>query len=106
VLTTAALALLASSLVLVFGYADSAQSATSPARADREDLVQYFPRDVYVIVGSTLRNPTDETSPDAPLFNVAGAALDLTWGQWKNANATSRARVVKKSGKLYTRTSR
>jgi hypothetical protein len=38
-LTTAALALLASSLVLVFGYADSAQSATSPARADREDIV-------------------------------------------------------------------
>lgn len=102
VLTTAALALLASSLVLVFGYAGSARSATSLASADREDLVQHFPRDVYVIVGSTLRNPTDETSSDAPLFNVAGVSLDLTWGQWTSANATSRARVVKKSGKPYT----
>lgn len=102
VLATAALALLVSSLVLVFGYAGSAQSATSPAKADREDAVQHFPRDVYVIVGSSLRNPTDETSPDAPLFNVAGVSLDLTWGQWTSANATFRTRVVKKSGSLYT----
>jgi hypothetical protein len=102
VLATAALALLASSLVLVFGYAGSAQSATSPAKADREDAVQHFPRDVYVIVGSSLRNPTDETSPDEPLFNVAGVPLDLTWRQWTEASATSKARVVKKSGRTYT----
>ena len=62
-LMTAALALLASSLVLVFGYADSAQSGTSPARADREDIVQHFPRDVYAIVGSSLRNRPTRPRP-------------------------------------------
>jgi hypothetical protein len=60
---------------------------------DQQDSVEIFERDVYVIVGSTLRNPTSETSADAPLFNVAGVALDLTWGEWQTANATSTAHV-------------
>jgi hypothetical protein len=102
VLASVALALLTSLLVFVVGYAGNVQSATRPAKADREDAVQHFPRDVYVIVGSSLRNPTNETSPDEPLFNVAGVSLDLTWGQWTGASATSKARLVKKSGKLYT----
>lgn len=66
-------------------------SADSP---DHEDFVAPYDRDVYVIVGSTLRNPTAETAPEEPLFNVAGVALDITWGQWQTASATATARVV------------
>lgn len=95
----AALAILASSLVLVFSPAGSAQGATPP---DREDAVEHFARDVYEIVGATLRNPTSDTSPDARLFNVAGVPLDLTWGKWTNASATAQARTVKKASGKYT----
>lgn len=65
------------------------------AGPDSADFVEPFDRDVFVIVGSTLRNPTEETDPSAPLFNVAGVGLGLTWGQWTAADATS---VVRSSG--------
>jgi len=66
-----------------------------PSRAapDHPDGLEIFTRDVFVIVGSTLRNPTDTTAPDAPLFNVAGVNLGITWGQWKAASANSTAHV-------------
>jgi hypothetical protein len=51
-------------------------------------------RDVYVIVGSTLRHPDATTSPNAPLFNVAGVSLDLTWGQWQRATSESTAHRI------------
>jgi len=63
-----------------------------PAHAsakDAADGVETFERDVYVIVGSTLRNPESTTDPDAPLFNVAGVNLGITWGQWQNVSVTS-----------------
>lgn len=67
----------------------------TPGRAapDRADGLEIFTRDIYVIVGSTLRNPTDTTASDAPLFNIAGVNLGLTWEQWKAATATSTAHV-------------
>lgn len=71
--------------------------ATTPAHAspaDTADAVEVYERDVFVIVGSTLRNPTEATDPGATLFNVAGVALDLTWGQWSAAQAASRASVI------------
>lgn len=74
-------------------------NASSP---DREDLAEIFERDVYVIVGSTLRNPTAETLPEAPLFNIAGVSLDLTWGEWQTAHATATASV--QGGASKTRT--
>lgn len=74
----------------------------SESRRDREDLTQIYPRDVYVIVGSTLRNPTEETSPDALLFNEAGVNLDLTWGMWQRANATATARVQGRGNRAQT----
>ena len=102
-LASVALAVLAGSMSLAVGFADTARSATNLAtKTDREDAVQPFARDVYVIVGSSLRNPTTETSPEAQLFNVAGVALDLTWGEWTDASATATARTVRKSGRLYT----
>ena len=62
------------------------------AAVDREDAVQVFERDVFVIVGSTLRNPTAlDTATGAPLFTNTGVAMDVTWGEWQRATATSRA---------------
>src|SRR5262245_4556060 len=63
------------------------------ASPDPDDGYYTYTRDIFVIVGSTLRNPTESTPPGAPLFNVAGVALDRTWGDWQAATATSRARV-------------
>jgi hypothetical protein len=49
---------------------------------------------VFVIVGSTLRHPDTSTAATAPLFNVAGVSLDLTWGSWSAATATSAVRAT------------
>jgi hypothetical protein len=67
----------------------------SAAPPDTADAVVVFERDVFEIVGSTLRNPTAATDPSAPLFNNAGVGLERTWGEWSAASATS---VVKASG--------
>jgi len=48
------------------------------ASPDQSDGVDVYERDVYVIVGSTLRNPTDTTDAGAPLFNDSGVNLGLT----------------------------
>lgn len=91
--TRVTLAILVSSVVLAFGYADLAEGA-GHASPDREDAVQAFNRDVYVLVGPSLRHPTADTPPDAPLYSVVGAALDVTWGEWKSASATATAHHV------------
>jgi hypothetical protein len=70
----------------------------TPAQAappDDADAVVVYERDVYVIVGSTLRSPDATTDPTAPLFNVAGVALGFTWGDWSQGTATS---VVRQTG--------
>lgn len=58
---------------------------------DREDAIEPFSRDVFVVLGASLRNPTIETPQDEPLYNVAGLNLGVTWGEWQQASATSRA---------------
>jgi hypothetical protein len=68
-------------------------SAAAPA-TDPADGVEVFEGDVFVIVGSTLRHPTVDTDPAAPLFNVAGVALERTWGEWSAATAASSAAVM------------
>jgi hypothetical protein len=50
---------------------NTAPAASAARGGDPADGVEAYDRDVYVIVGSTLRNPDATTSPDAPLFNVA-----------------------------------
>jgi hypothetical protein len=71
------------------------------APPDQADAVEVHERDVFVIVGSTLRNPDATTDPSAPLFNNAGVSLNLTWGEWSAASATS---AVRTSGKSNPRT--
>jgi hypothetical protein len=68
--------------------------AAMAAPADVADAVQVFDRDVFVIVGSTLRVPDAGTDPDAPLFTNTGIGLDVTWGEWSGATASSRASVI------------
>lgn len=63
---------------------------------DREDHVQVFNRDVYFIDSVTLRNPTADTAPEEQLYNDAGVALPVTWGEWSAASATATARTVGK----------
>lgn len=82
--------LLAVGAALVAAVAFAAPAPAKPV-LDREDFVTPYERDVYEIVVSTLRNPTDATSPDANLFNDAGVALGFTWGQFSAARATSLA---------------
>jgi hypothetical protein len=68
--------------------------AAAGAAVDREDALEVFTRDVFEIVGSSLRNPTAETATDAPLYSLAGLNLGVTWGEWRRATATSRAHCV------------
>jgi hypothetical protein len=77
-------------------------AASAMARPDQADFTQVGDRDVYVIVGSTLRNPDESTPPDARLFNVAGVGLDLTWGQFGAARASATARQFGSSGAPQT----
>ena len=78
--------------VSAMGLAGSATPAGA-AGPDHADAVEVFERDVFEIVGSTLRNPDATTDPSARLFNVAGVPLERTWGQWSSASATSTVRV-------------
>ena len=77
------------------GLALVAGPLTTPAQArpDQADAVQAYHRDVFEVVGSTLRNPDAATDPAKPLFTNAGVALDVTWGAWSAASATSTART-------------
>jgi hypothetical protein len=85
-------------LVLAAALAISAGLSLAPAAvaapADTADAVQVHNRDVFVIVGSTLRMPTADTDPSAPLFTNSGVGMEMTWGEWSAATATSRALVI------------
>lgn len=89
--------LLAAGAALVAAVMLAAPASAKPV-LDREDFVTPYERDVFEIVGSTLRNPTDATLPEANLFNDAGAALGFTWGQFSSAGATALAHQ-RRSGK-------
>lgn len=81
-------------LLVILGAAGTATTASAARGGDAADAVEAYERDVYEIVGSTLRNPDPATTaPDARLFNVAGVPLERTWGQWTAASATSTMRV-------------
>ena len=68
----------------------SATPALAPAvQVDRDDFNQTFPNDVYVFVEGSLLNPDETTPADAPLYTIQGSSLDMTWGKWKSASASS-----------------
>jgi hypothetical protein len=81
-------------LALTMAFVVSAHPAGATTPPDQADAIKTYTRDVFVIVGSTLRNPDDTTANSAPLFNDAGVNLGLTWGQWKAGTGTSAMRWV------------
>lgn len=85
-------------MLLVVGFLigpGAAASAAAP-HVDHADDIQVYARDVFFINGSTLRHPDATTGADEPLFNVAGVALDVTWGEWSKATGRSKASVTGK----------
>lgn len=77
-------------ILFVMAYVLAVHGAAAGAPGlDREDSLHVATQDVFVIDGSSLRNPTSETADDEPLFNNAGVALGLTWGEWRAVSATS-----------------
>lgn len=91
------LKLLAAAALLLSGPLAATAMAAPP---DREDALQSFNRDVFEIVGASLRNPDRDTLVDAVLLNRVGVRLErpdgrpLTWGGWSAATATSAVRTV------------
>ena len=63
-----------------------------------------FPGDVYTLNYQGALVPVDPTSTpaSAPLYNLAGNALNLTWGQFSSATATSSAWTDTLSGGTHT----
>jgi hypothetical protein len=93
--TTRWTSLLAAAMTATLALAAAAPPASAGA-PDQADGIEAYERDVFVIVGSTLRNPDATTDPSAPLFSISGVNLNVTWGEWSAASATS---VVRTSGK-------
>jgi hypothetical protein len=63
-----------------------------------------FQGDVYTIStnGTLISVDPSSTPASAPLFNLAGEALNLTWGQFSSATAKSYAWTVTDNGTTYT----
>jgi hypothetical protein len=63
-----------------------------------------FAGDVFTIGSNGSLIPVDPsmTPTSAPLFNLAGSPLNLTWGQWDSATANSDAWTVSYHGTTYT----
>ncbi len=91
---------LARALLLLAGALLLLAPSAGAAPPDRADGLDHYERDVFEIVGSTLRNPTAATDAAAGLYNVAGVRLEapdgtpLTWGSWSAASARSTVRTV------------
>lgn len=87
--------------IVIAGALALAAGASAEPR-DQADFVQAYERDVYVVVGSTLRHPDDTTAPSAKLFNEGAVNLGFTWGAFAGASATAGARRVTVNGHAYT----
>jgi hypothetical protein len=63
-----------------------------------------FPGDVYTLGQQGIVIPVDPSSTpaSAPLFNLGGQALNLTWGQFSSATAKSYAWTVTDNGTTHT----
>lgn len=63
-----------------------------------------FPIDVYSLNSMGALIPVDPTSTpaSAPLYNLGGTALNLTWGQFDSATAKSTAWNLTYNGTTYT----
>ncbi len=81
-----------------------AGASSSAARWTRQIAIEPFAGDVFTVGenGSLITVDPRSTSPSAPLFQLEGNSLGLTWGQWESATASSLARTVTTRGINYT----
>lgn len=78
--------------------ASSVDGAWAPAVA-----IEPFAGDVFTVGsnGSLIVVDPRPTPDSAPLFNLEGEPLGLTWGQWRSATALSRAKTATEGGVDY-----
>jgi hypothetical protein len=84
-------AILMTAALLIAGPLAGVAGAAPP---DAADAVEIFATHVYEMSTGSLRNPTPQTDPNEPLYNVAGFNLGVTWGEWSGASAASRASTI------------
>lgn len=79
-----------------------AGASTSTATATSVGIIP-FPGDVYVLNFEGALIPVDPSSTptSAPLFNLAGNSMNVTWGQFSSGTATSDAESVADNGSDY-----
>jgi hypothetical protein len=84
--------------------APAAGASTTITTPTRDVGIIAFPDDVYTLNYQGALVPIDPTSTpaSAPLYNLAGNALNLTWGNWSSATAASYASTVTFNGTTYT----
>jgi hypothetical protein len=93
--------LAAGALCLALALALAVRVPAAGASTPTPDVgVLAFPGDVYTLNYQGALILADPTS--APLYNLAGNALNLTWGQWSSATATSYAATATVRGTTYT----
>ncbi|HSZ49103.1 MAG TPA: hypothetical protein VK823_27455, partial [Streptosporangiaceae bacterium] len=70
-------------------FAPAAGASTTITTPVKDTGIIDFPGDVYTLNYEGALIPADPTSTaaSAPLYNLAGNALNLTWGQWSSATA-------------------
>lgn len=97
---TVGFGILVGALALLSPIAGRSQSARA---VDREDAIQPYGLDVYILNNyGLLENPNATTLPEARLFNLAGTDLGLSWGVWQRASAMSETRCIGGSGNPRT----
>jgi hypothetical protein len=99
-------ALLAAGVASITLSAPGAVAAGASSHAKRTPNVGLLPfaGDVYQSSSNgTLIGVDPSSTPAAtPLYNLAGNALNVTWGQFSSASATSLAKTITRDGVEYT----
>lgn len=90
-------------LATTVGVATTAPAAASKGGTPDVGILP-FAGDVFTIGsnGSLIAVDPSTTPLSAPLFNLAGSTLNLTWGQFEGASATALARTVTTGGTVAT----
>jgi hypothetical protein len=101
------IALIAAALaaVALFLQAPIAGASTTSTQPALDAGILPFHGDVYTIGsnGSLIAVDPSMTPASAPLFNLGGQPLNLTWGQFSSATAKSYAWTVTHGGVTYTK---
>ena len=86
------------------GLAPAAGASTALTTPTLDTGTVPFAGDVYTASANGTLIPVlpDSTPAAAPLFNLGGSALNVTWGQWSSATAKSWASTFTLHGVTYT----